>query len=196
VIRAALPQDSRLVSELILQSDCGMLPAMFGPAVGSLLSWLQERPANPYSASNILVLAEAQNVVRAMVGSLRVDLRRADIPTAILLLAWYGPGAIARYPRLARAGSGLRGLKDDDFYLSHIAILASRRGRGEGRELLVAAEQRARSLGARRVVLDVAMENDGARAFYAATGFRNESPVRIDLGRHGAFAFLRLARDL
>jgi ribosomal protein S18 acetylase RimI-like enzyme len=195
-IRPPAQGESDLISELILQSDCGMLPAMFGPAVGTLLSWLIQRPANAYSAANILVIADASGAIGAMVGSLRAAMHNENLPTAGLLLAWYGPRVIARYPRLARAGRVLRSLGNDDFYLSHIAVLPSRRGHGEGGRLLRGAEERARALGARRIVLDVARDNDGARPFYARMGYEEDSLVRIELGRHGAFSFQRLTRRL
>jgi ribosomal protein S18 acetylase RimI-like enzyme len=133
-------------------------------------------------------------VIGAVVGSLAGAARRNDLRTAWLLLTWYGPRAIARYPRLARAGAVLRGLRNDDFYLSHIAVLPSHRGQGSGARLLRAAEDHARALGAGRVVLDVALDNERARAFYARMGYESDSLVTTDLGR--TFTFDRVARAL
>lgn len=56
-------------------------------------------------------------------------------------------------------------------FVSDLVVLASHRGRGIGRALLRAAEERARAAGSDRVVLSVKAGNTGARALYAAEGY-------------------------
>jgi ribosomal protein S18 acetylase RimI-like enzyme len=198
-IRSPLSTESGVVSELILQSDCGLLPALFGDTVASLLGRLQAAPSNPYSSENILVIAGgpgSPGVRGALVGSIAGRTLAERMRTAVLLLGWYGPAALARFPRLARAGKALDDLRPDDFYLSHIAVLPEHRGRGEGGELLRAGEERAARVGGRRMVLDVEQDAEGARAFYARSGYRFDSRLRIDLGRRGGYSFFRLTKDL
>ncbi|MGO9310529.1 MAG: GNAT family N-acetyltransferase [Spirochaetia bacterium] len=198
-IRPPDPSESGIVSELILQSDCGLLTDLFGPGVRQLLSHLQSKPSNPYSSVNTLVIADDSSppsVVGALVGSRADTARRSNLHTAALLIGWYGPGVVSRFFRLARAGRSLEGLEPDDFYLSHIAVLPALRGRGAGGELLRAGEARARQQGVRRLVLDVEENNDGARSFYARMGYRPLSVIRIDPGRRRTFSFLRLSKGL
>jgi ribosomal protein S18 acetylase RimI-like enzyme len=198
-VRAPSSTEKDAVSRLILLSDCGMLPALFGANVQALLGRLQTEPANPYSAENTLVIVverRPEAVIGASLGSLVGEIRRTNLHTAGLLLGWYGPAVIARLPRLARAGKALEGQEKYDFYLSHIAILAEHRGQGAGRELLSATERHARRQGARRLFLDVEEHNEEARAFYSRLEYRTASVVRIDLGRRGAFSFLRLTKGL
>jgi ribosomal protein S18 acetylase RimI-like enzyme len=196
-VRPPLPRESSIVAELVLQSDCGMLPALFGPDVGALVARLQSAAANPYSSGNTLVIAnDASSIVGALVGSRMDSSRGTNLHTAVLLLGWYGPAVLARLPRLGRAGRAIEALAFDDFYLSHIAVLPAERGRGAGRELLHAGEAHARQLGACRVVLDVEEHNEGARAFYGRMGYSRLSDFRIDLGTNGSFAFERLGRAL
>jgi ribosomal protein S18 acetylase RimI-like enzyme len=195
-VRPPAAIESSSVSALIILSDCGMLPALFGPAVGHLLEYLQHQSANPYCRENTLVTTEAPEgpVIGALVGSRAEVTRRANLHTAALLFKWYGPRVLIRFARLARAGVALRDLDQSDFYLSHIAVLPEHRGRGAGRELLLAGEARARQQGARRCVLDVEEHNDGALSFYARLEYRRTSILTIDLGRGGVFTFQRLAR--
>jgi ribosomal protein S18 acetylase RimI-like enzyme len=204
-----------VISELILQSDYGMLPALFGPSVKSLLQHLQCRSDNPYSSVNTLVITEEADgsssagsgskaggskaggsVAGAMVGSPVSATRRANLRTAGHLFTWYGPAFIARFPGLLRAGKALDDIQQDDFYLSHIAVLPEMRGQGTGSLLLRAAEERAKSFGSRRIVLDVEEHNERARVFYARLDYREMSLVRIDLRRMGVFTFLRLGKGL
>jgi ribosomal protein S18 acetylase RimI-like enzyme len=211
VIRPPVPSESEVISELILQSDCGMLPALFGPSVKSLLQHLQRRSDNPYSSVNALVITEeaggsssagsgskagSGSVAGAMVGSPVSATRRANLRTAGHLFTWYGLALISRFPGLLRAGKALDDLRQDDFYLSHIAVLPGLRGRGTGSLLLRAAEDRAKYFGSRRIVLDVEEHNERARAFYARLDYRELSLVRIDLRRMGVFTLLRLGKGL
>jgi ribosomal protein S18 acetylase RimI-like enzyme len=198
-VRPPSPTESGIVSELVIQSDCGMLPALFGENVKALIRHLQTAHSNPYSAENTLVILEdarSTAVVGALVGSLASAIRRINLHTAALLFSWYGPGVVARFPRLARAGKALDPLEPDDYYLSHIAVLPEHRGRGFGRELLLAGEEHARQQGAQRLVLDVEEHNQGARAFHAGLAYNPASIIRIDLGRRGAFSFLRMVKNL
>src|SRR5271169_3611764 len=163
VIRLPVSSEGEVVAELILQSDCGMLPALFGPSVKSLLQHLQHRTDNPYSVTHTLVTADeagTRSAVGAMIGSLVAATRRANLRTAGYLFTWYGPALIARFPGLVRAGRALADLIPDDFYLSHIAVLPEHRGRGAGSLLLRAAEERATVFGAHRIVLDVEEHNE------------------------------------
>lgn len=54
-----------------------------------------------------------------------------------------------------------------------LAVLPAFRGRGVGRALLHAAEQRARARGCAKLTLEVREDNAGARALYQAQGFRD-----------------------
>jgi ribosomal protein S18 acetylase RimI-like enzyme len=174
-----------------------LLPALFGPRVKALVARLQSARRNPWSSENTLVIVtEDSSVVGALVGSRADHARRSNLPTAARLLRWYGPAVLARLSRLSRAGRTMEELAPDDFYLSHIAVLPAGQGRGAGRELLGAGEEHAHRLGAGRVVLDVEEHNDRARAFYDHLGYSMVSEVLIDLGNHGSFRFLRLAKDL
>lgn len=197
IVRPPYSAESGIVAELILQSDCGLLHALFGEEAAALLASLQSRPRNPYASENALVIAgEEGEVLGALVGSAAAAMRADEARTAALLLGWYGPVAILRFPRLARAGRALKSLRPDDFYLSHIAVLPGHRGRGLGRQLLLAGEERAARRGARRAVLDVERGNEGAIAFYGRAGYRLASRPVIDLGSRGAFSFFRLEKEL
>jgi GNAT superfamily N-acetyltransferase len=60
-------------------------------------------------------------------------------------------------------------------WLYEIEIEESVRGRGLGREAMLAFEQRARELGAERVTLNVFGGNEVARSLYCSLGYAEES---------------------
>ncbi len=198
-VRPPAPTESAIVVELVLQSDCGMLPALFGDDVKALIRHLQTLSSNPYSAENTLVIIDEPRspaVVGALVGSLARVIRRTNMRTAAHLFRWYGPAVVARFPMLARAGKALEALEPEDYYLSHIAVLPEHRGKGFGRELLMAGEKQARQQGARRLILDVEEHNEAARSFYTRLEYHAASVIRIDLARRGVFSFRRLLKIL
>ncbi len=67
--------------------------------------------------------------------------------------------------------------------LSDIYVREERRRRGIGRALLRSAENLARSSGCARIFLVTGLDNDGARAFYRALGYRDHAvQMGKDLG--------------
>ncbi len=66
-----------------------------------------------------------------------------------------------------------------------LAVLSAARGRGIGRALLAAAEERARARGCGKLTLEVLDGNARARALYASVGFAD-----FALGSPGATRFL------
>ncbi|MEU9921847.1 GNAT family N-acetyltransferase [Streptomyces griseoluteus] len=94
-------------------------------------------------------------------------------PTGELLVARYGG---------APAGSaGVRLLAPDTAELTRVFLYAHTRGRGGAAPLVRAAEEAARALGARRMILDTRTDLVEARTLYARLGYteterHNEDP--------------------
>lgn len=82
--------------------------------------------------------------------------------TRSVLLACDGPTVI---------GYGSIQVVDDVADLQRIAVAPDARGLGRGRELLDELLAKAASLGATRILLEVAASNDAARGLYASLGF-------------------------
>jgi len=85
---------------------------------------------------------------------------------------------------------------DDAWYLQHLAVIASARGKGVGERLLVNALERSRDAGYARVLLDLYAENPAQR-LYERMGFEVivETLVR-PLQEHGIPLHLRMERRL
>jgi ribosomal protein S18 acetylase RimI-like enzyme len=81
---------------------------------------------------------------------------------------WRWPGALRLYWMGGRASPAPR---NDSFYIDALATDPEFRRRGAARALLDEAERQARAHGLPAVSLDTTMNNEGARALYAAAGF-------------------------
>ncbi|HEC35680.1 MAG TPA: N-acetyltransferase, partial [Anaerolineae bacterium] len=63
-------------------------------------------------------------------------------------------------------------LSDENYTIQMLAVLPEVRRRGIATQLMGFAAEQARSKGLKRLVLDVLIENEGARRFYEHMGFR------------------------
>ncbi|MFJ4672611.1 GNAT family N-acetyltransferase [Kitasatospora purpeofusca] len=79
---------------------------------------------------------------------------------------------LGRYAGEADSCAGLRVLDATTVELTRVYVRPSRRGTGGGARLLAAVEEAARSLGARRIVLDTRLDLVEARALYTRHGYR------------------------
>jgi GNAT superfamily N-acetyltransferase len=80
--------------------------------------------------------------------------------------------------------AGLRPLEEGTLELKHFFLVPEVRGRGLGRVLLAGVEEVARSLGARRIVLDTAAPLLEAAGLYRSAGYGdiprfNDNPVAV-----------------
>jgi len=88
-------------------------------------------------------------------------------------------------------------LSDEDYTIQMLAVLPEMRRRGIATQLMEFAADQARSKGLKRLVLDVLIENEGARRFYEHVGFRAVKTV-IDprfcrrFGVHGSIRMVKL----
>lgn len=99
-------------------------------------------------------------------------------PAGLFLIASVESGAADRELQDIGCG-GIRALPasgDGRFELKHLYLRPHARGHGYGRALLTELEARARSFGARELVLDTNVSQAAAAHLYAASGYRQIAP--------------------
>ena len=89
-------------------------------------------------------------------------------------------------------------LSDEDHTIQALAVLPKARRQGIATQLMESTADQARSKGLKRIVLDVLIENEGARQFYERVGFREVK--RITDPRFcrwfGVEGSIRMAKDI
>ncbi|MGW2489105.1 GNAT family N-acetyltransferase [Streptomyces sp. NPDC001606] len=83
---------------------------------------------------------------------------------------------VGRYDGIPAGSAGVRLLTPDTAELTRVFVAEDRRGTGGAALLVAAAEEAARALGARRIVLDTRSDLREARALYARLGYTETAP--------------------
>ncbi|MFI2607484.1 GNAT family N-acetyltransferase [Kitasatospora sp. NPDC018619] len=102
-----------------------------------------------------------------------------------------GAFLIGRHDGAAHSCAGLRRLDAGTAELTRVFVRPGLRGTGGGTVLLAAVEDAARSLGARRIVLDTRLDLVEARALYTRHGYRE-----IPAYSHGPYAQVWYGKEL
>ena len=104
---------------------------------------------------------------------------------------------VVRMAALSALGRGMLAfmdrVPDGDFYLQAVAVDEDQRGRGVGSVLIDDVEKRAADSGCRRLALDVAKDNEGARRLYERRGMEieAESPRLLLTPGSGVFRMVK-----
>ncbi|MGW0205182.1 GNAT family N-acetyltransferase [Streptomyces sp. NPDC003233] len=88
---------------------------------------------------------------------------------------------VGRYDGEPAGCAGVRLLEPDTAELTRVFVYERARGRGGAPLLVAAAEEAARALGARRLILDTRSDLVEARALYARLGYTETGPHNDDL---------------
>jgi GNAT superfamily N-acetyltransferase len=128
-----------------------------GNVASGEVAWVVELNGRPAAAMAAFPVAEAGVRSRAF---LRLTLRGTPV--------WHWPSTLRLYWTGGRATPKPR---ERSFYIDALATDPAFRRRGAAQALLDEAERQARERGLPAVALDTSMNNEGARALYAAAGF-------------------------
>jgi ribosomal protein S18 acetylase RimI-like enzyme len=173
-VRKARQDDVAAVSRLLFESAPDMYERFSGGRERALttleqafkepgnvasgeVSWLVELDGQPAAAMAAFPVSEAVARSRAF---LSLTLRGTPF--------WRWPGTLRLYWVGGRASPRPR---EDSFYIDALATDPAFRRRGAALALLEEAERQAREHGLRALALDTTMNNESARALYAAAGF-------------------------
>jgi ribosomal protein S18 acetylase RimI-like enzyme len=148
-----------------------------GTVASGDVAWVVELDGRPAAAMAAFPVAEAAARARAF---LRLTLRGAPV--------WRWPGTLRLYWAGGHANPKPR---EDSCYVDALATDPAFRRRGAARALLDEAERQAREHGLPAVTLDTAMNNEGARALYAAAGFDEVADRAPARGLPGFVALLK-----
>lgn len=173
-IRLAKPEDSVALTELIWQSDSGIIKALTRnkpEVLESIIRSSADCPTLLFSYDHMVVVEKDGLIAGVCFGYDDHASKLSISPTAKALWKHLGTYQMLKllpaWVRLAFKTT----FQKTDFYLSNIVVYPEHRSLGIGSYLLDYVELHCRQ---KRVVLDVSDENYGAKKFYIHHGYQKE----------------------
>lgn len=190
-IRPALQslEDGEQFARLFDIAGDGLVRWMFGKRFVGIVSKAFLEPGHDMSYEHVW-FAEAEGVIAGMVsGYSHVDHGRSKDGPVMRAAGVQSVRVVATGLIAARLFRFMDRLPEGDWYLQAVAVDQAHRGAGIGSRLLDHAEAVAAAAGARRLALDVAVNNDGARRLYERRGMTHEAtsasvPFKRDAAVH------------
>ena len=197
ILRSAKPdlEQGRACARYLDEAAEGFIRGMYGADYERIIAEAFILPDNEYSYQNA-IFAEREDSIVGMASGFTAEQRRSF--TDEVLKAATGSAALRikimkmLFAPIMRI---INNLPESDFYVLAAAVDSEQRGSGIGTKLLDAMEERARDGGARRLALDVAGGNEGARRLYERRGMTVESqwPKRLAIPK---LRFYRMVKPL
>ena len=147
----------------------GLFSSLLGRQVFDIVAKAYTHPDHDFSFQNT-IFAECDKALVGMATGYSAEQHRASSNQPLK--------QAARGNIMQKIGAGLLCYRlrflgthaDGDFYLQAIAVAEKHRSKGIGTVLLDGIEDRARSFGSTKLILDAAAKNEGARKFYKRRG--------------------------
>lgn len=196
VVRPGSREDAGDFGSLMVLSGPAYYRYVYGPDAAGVLAGVFVQGGNLFSFQHTLFAQERGEVLGMILGYGWEDQQAKEGLTMRLLFQSLGWRLPIYYWRIRRTETVLGLVQPGEFMAANLAVYPQARGKGVGKQLLRALEQRAREQGMERLVLDVLPENQGARELYQRLGFRveGESP-RVRMGSREVY-YLRMALPL
>ena len=171
-LRPARPDrsDGEAFARLFDMAGDGLLRWMFGPRFVEIVGEAFCEPGHDMSFEHVW-FAEGDAAIAGMVSGYSAEqhAQAKDGPVTraagIRSIRMFGAWLVGR-----RLFDFMNELPDGDWYIQAVAVDPANRGEGIGSKLLDHAERLASDAGARRLALDVDVENDAARRLYERRG--------------------------
>jgi ribosomal protein S18 acetylase RimI-like enzyme len=180
-IRPAQIEDALIAAELIQETMEGYGDVMLGldnreRALKVIAGFF--RKANNRFSFRLTYLAEVDGRIA---GLLLVfpgrDTFKLVLPMAWQIFSFYNPWELLRLAVRAPLAADGEENRPDEFYVSHLAVLAEFRRQGVGRALLNQADILARSSGLAKCSLCVDIDNPNAQQLYLSQGYQMAKTV-------------------
>lgn len=145
----------------------GFFTQLFGGSWRRIIARVALVPGHELSLENVVFAEVGGRAVGSCAGG-----AQGSIPAGLIVRAagWNAVRAAGVWVAGLPTTSWLTKREPGDWYLQSLAVLDDQRGDGVGTDLFADALARAQEAGARRMVLDVRVGNDGAQRLYERLG--------------------------
>jgi ribosomal protein S18 acetylase RimI-like enzyme len=177
-----LPEMAPVAGRLIYLTMGPIADYLFGGAqtAVAVLEQMLRADHNLFSHETAQVGIVDGEVSGLMIGYGAPAMRALGLPTAAKLLRACGMGGFLRFLWRCRPLLTVEEARPDEYFIAHLAVRPEYQGKGLGRALLIAADDKAREQGCRKLSLTVEVDNDRALALYLRTGFCIDQTLQVE----------------
>ena len=193
VIRQGKPEDAYHFVELDLISAPEYLPYVLGSKVRDILRNMFLDKANWFSHRHTYFV-EVDNQTAGMGLAYSYEHKKEEEPhTGELMVKWLEGSVFTELPD-PRNFEIVGLIEEADYYINDMGVYAKFRGLGLGTRLFERIEKQARTMGSKRIVLDVEIDNARAIKLYERLGYRIESRSFIIRAILKNFEFFKMVK--
>ncbi len=196
VIRKGHPEDAPDFANLALLSGPILFPAIFGSGVKGVMQNLFRQRRNLFSFEHSYFIEVDDTKAGMVLGYEWKTQMGEEWRTGLLLIKFMKLGFFARILSLLRALSIGGRTKDDEYYISNVAVYPEFRGNHLGTNLLLKMEEEAKRCGAEKIAMDVKTDNQGAIKLYNRLSYSIVGKPRRAKINGESFVFFRMCKKL
>ena len=177
LLRPAVPsmEEGRLFGEFLDEAQESWFRAVLGRRACDIIAQAYTQPGHELSYLHVTV-AEQEGRVVGMASGYSAEAHRDFTNQLLKTAAGWRRYRLATFSRISRRLLRfIDTVPDGDFYVRALAVDPLHRGAGIGTALMHSLEDSARAAGSRRLALDVAAKNRGARRLYEHLGMTAEA---------------------
>ncbi|WP_350343273.1 N-acetyltransferase [Proteinivorax tanatarense] len=186
-------KESKIASELIHTTAPDFFRALFGSEAIPVLQKLYKTPSSMFSYQYCkFIMVDGQHAGLILGYSGRGEFIRT-LRSGLVILRHFRLKAPSVIIRSIRAEKKFINIKDDEFYISNIAVSPSFRKKGIGKKLLEHVYKESKNLGLKNLVLDVATKNEKAIGLYKNIGMEKHEKINATIkGEQFSFYIMKL----
>ena len=179
----ATPDMAPAASALIYLTMGKMADYLFGADNAQnaqrILTRLFREKSNRFSFQYTQVATLSGDVIGLVIAYSGRLMKSLGLPTAISLIRAGGFLGFIRFLKRAFPLFGIKEAENDEYFISHIAVLSAHQGQGLGKYMLSQIEKTARKQGFNKISLSVDVKNEHAFSLYSQIGFNMIETIKI-----------------
>jgi ribosomal protein S18 acetylase RimI-like enzyme len=195
-LRRGGPEDARHFSQLVIMTSPVLYPALFGSDVQRLMKRIFRYKKHYYSFDNSFFVDVNGKTAGMALMQEHTPKMKEKIRFSLILMKYMRWRFLSIAFNLIKSERVVKKAAKDAYYLSNIAVYPEFRSLGLGSKLLSAIEEKAKSVGIKRITLNTRTHNTRAINFYEKLGYKIENRLPVLRIRDKEFESFKICKQL
>jgi len=195
IIKKALPEYKKDFAKLILIS-APYFPLLFGKKIEQILQQLFIHPKNLFSFKHTFFAKNNKRCIGMVLVYSGKDKKSENLTTGILLFKKTGFFLIKKILTLMKFNATIGQIKNNEFYISNLAVYPNYRKIGIGQKLIKIIEKQAISSKTKKIILDVEHNNNQDINLYKKLKYKKKKKFFIPIQKGKILSFYRMEKEI